>query len=77
MTSLKLTSTSIEADWFAVLVGALLIFALAWLLKDRFASKGASADLWDMPVVGSGSADDSPRIKVPALPRSPTLVSDR
>jgi hypothetical protein len=77
MTSLKLNfgpDISAEADWFTVLVGAGLTFALTWLFLHYLSSKTSPMNSWDMPVVGSGTADEPSRVEL--LPRSPILISD-
>jgi hypothetical protein len=77
MTSLKFNfgpDLSAEADWFTVLVGAGLIFALVWLFLHHLTSKTSPTNSWDMPVVGSGTADEPSRVEL--LPHSPVLISD-
>jgi hypothetical protein len=77
MTSLKLNfgpDISAEADWFTVLVGAGLILALAWLFLRHLTPTTSPTNSWDMPVVGSGTADEPSRVEL--LPRSPDPISD-
>ena len=77
MTSLKFNfgpDISAEADWFTVLVGAGLILALAWLFSRHLRSTTSPSNPWDMPVVGSGTADKPSRVEL--LPPSTVPISD-
>jgi hypothetical protein len=76
MASLKFNfgpDISAEADRFAVLVGAVLILAIAWLVFRHLSNVSPTASS-DMPVVGSGTADEPSRVEL--LPRSPNPIND-
>jgi|HubBroStandDraft_3_1064219.scaffolds.fasta_scaffold237257_1 hypothetical protein len=73
MTSLKLTPNSIEADGVvAVLALAGLVAFAIWVISRLTANAPTTA--WDMPVVGSGTADEPSQLVIPTLPNP---ISDR
>ncbi len=72
MASLKFNigpDLSIEANWFGTLALAGFALAVVWLVLHYLTSE--SSNTWDMPVVGSGTADAPSYLELIALPPPP------